>query len=163
MLRFFGKAAAFLFQMLSYPLLFANWLFGAISGENRWIREQQQRMMEGRPPLADADFAARLPIQGEQIRICLAIRDALAVDCGLPKTAIYPDDGVAVLFRLMSPWAGFLDIIFRVEHALGITVSVRDFQKRWREAELRVGEVSFEEFACIVLAAALGSTRRPIT
>jgi len=154
MLRFLGKVAEFLFRMLSYPLLFANWLFGAISGENRWIREQQQRMTEGRPPLADADFAARLPMQGEQIRICLAVRDAFALDCGLPKTAIYPDDGVAVLFRLMSPWAGFLDIIFRVEHALGITVSAREFQKRWREAELRVHDVSFEEFACIVVAAA---------
>ena len=82
MLRFLGKAAESLFRMLSYPLLFANWLFGAISGENRWIREQQQRMTEGRPPLADADFAARLPMHGEQIRICLAIRDAFAVDCG---------------------------------------------------------------------------------
>ena len=157
MLRFLGKVAEFLFRMLSYPLLFANWLFGAISGENRWIGEQQQRMTEGRAPLDDADFVSRLPMHGEQIRICLAVRDAFAFHCGLPKTAIYPDDGVAVLFRLMSPWAGFLDIIFRVEHALGITVSVRDFQKRWREAELRVGEVSFEEFASIVASASQGT------
>ena len=57
----------------------------------------------------------------------------------------------------MSPWAGLLDIIFRVEHALGITVSVREFQKRWREAELRVDKVSFEEFACIVASASQGT------
>lgn len=72
--------------MLGYPVLFANWLFGAISGENRWIREQQQRMTEGRPPLADADFAAQLPIHGEQIRICLAVRDAFAFHCGPSRT-----------------------------------------------------------------------------
>ena len=90
MLRFLGKAAEFLLRMLGYPVFFANWLFGAISGENRWIGEQQQRMTEGRPPLADADFAARLPMHGEQIRICLAVRDAFAFHCGLPNDRDLP-------------------------------------------------------------------------
>jgi hypothetical protein len=163
-LRLLGKAAEFLFCVLvAYPMIFVNWVIETVSGEGRWIREQHKRMTEGREPLSDADFVARLPMQGEESRICLAVRDAFAFHCGLPITAIYPDDSVAVLFRLMSPWAGLLEIIFRVEHGLGIKVSAREFQQRWREAELRVNEVPLHQFVSIVVAAAMGNTRAPAT
>ncbi|MHC4694412.1 MAG: hypothetical protein ACYS67_16855 [Planctomycetota bacterium] len=164
MLRLLGKTTDFLFRVLvAYPVIGVSWVFEAISGEARWIRGQQRRMTEDRKPLTDADFAARLPMQGEQIRICLAVREAFAFHCGLPRTAIYPDDSVAVLFRLMSPWAGILDIVFRVEHALGVKFSAREFQQRWREAELRVDEVPLHKFVSIVVAAAMGNTRAAAT
>jgi hypothetical protein len=122
-----------------------------VSGERRWYTQQVLRMDSERPPLADAEFLGCVRAGEDEGSLWLAVRHAFAESIGLPAEAIYPQDRLAVLWRMQWGIGGDLrDVVLRVERLLGIRIGRRSFERleHWVHHS-REGE--FREFASAVV------------
>lgn len=128
------------------PFLFFHWLCEELSGLGRWRRAQHRRMAEERPPLEDEEYLAELGVPADAAPAYLAVREAMAESCGLPATAIRPEDEVDVLGRLMWMGLDLLDITFRLERQFGVKLSCGDFRRdlceRWKGKDPRFADLA---------------------
>jgi hypothetical protein len=81
-------------------------------------QRKRQRFLADREPTADRSFLEGLESDAPA-NVCLAVRDALAGQCGLPSQMLAPGDSLNTLWEF--PFTGFdlLDFVFRLEDALG--------------------------------------------
>lgn len=83
---------------------------------------QRQRFTDGRSPLPDTEFAAKIGVRSELHRFATAAREALARVCHVPATMIYPEDSPESLQRLIFDGWDDLAVILELESILGIAV-----------------------------------------
>jgi hypothetical protein len=171
MLAMLGKLLVLVFRVLLLPLRMVMWLEEVITGERRRLREERNKM-EQRIPRADEEFVAQAGIPPQDVPVALATRKALARACCLPETVFYPDDGTALLRRLMTrgPDAHWLDLgpdWFEVLVDIGESLGLRSiwseldvFLERWREAE-RSQDLSLRELV-LLLAEFVHECRVPV-
>lgn len=156
MFRVIGMVLAFLFRWLvAFPIVALNTGMEVISGEGRWIRCQQRRMSYERLPLTDIAFVEQLQLPEDKTAIAMAVRQSFAQHCGLPNTAIYPDDEIDILLRLMSPWAGELEIMFDVERALNLKIPCGKFDDFRRVLRAEQQKEQLGQFVSAVIATAV--------
>jgi hypothetical protein len=128
MFHLLGKILLFTVKWLvTFPMVTFIGLTDTISGERRWRTAEIRRMSDERPPMTDQIFTVQLQLPEDKTAVALAIRQAFATHAGVPSTAIHPNDQVAILLRMMSPWAGEIDIIFDVEYHLKVKIPIDRF------------------------------------
>jgi hypothetical protein len=138
--RFFGRLLLLPLRMVwGLFYVFAHLtdvLHEALTSAKRQLREQR-RKMEERPALFDQAFVEQAGIQPADVRVALATRQALARACGLPATALYPDDALSTLECLWHmradcpwPWNGWWP-----DTVLGNLMQILDVDISWDEME----------------------------
>lgn len=131
--------------VLLSPLIAVAWCFNELmawlTGHTQWVREQQRKMTEERPPLAEADFLAVFGMAESSGSACLALRESLAWHCGVPATAIYPDDDYKNIVTIMGPGPGMGGILIRVERTLAVEIPVSVVYDRLREHNQHGGAI----------------------
>lgn len=80
-------------------------------------------MVEGRPPLADDGFLRLMSASAAHAPAWIAVRRVMGESCGLPSEAIHPHDPLADFWRMQWVGPDMLDIIFRMELALGAKIA----------------------------------------
>jgi hypothetical protein len=146
------------FQVATYPLRPLIWLIDKAEGWPR-VREQGKEMQQ-RPPLTDEALAEQLGLSAREAAVWSVIRKSTAHHCVLPDTAVYPDDSLDTLFRLMrvDTWLvlDWSDVVFHVERELGVSLDELAWVRL--EAAWEKPRQQFRHFAA-VLAAELTAAR----
>ncbi|QEH35277.1 hypothetical protein OJF2_38250 [Aquisphaera giovannonii] len=124
-------------KAIGFMLYSPIWLIKEPSGRGRWCRRQSRRMVEERPPLADADFLRVQQASAADAPVWLAARRCLAGGIGVPREAIRPEDRMADLWRMQRPGPDLLDLILRLEILLGRKIPrgtiTEEFRGSWPE------------------------------
>jgi hypothetical protein len=84
----------------------------------RRTRQERERFLAGRAPLADSDFLREMGAAGDYARFCRIVRAGLAIDCGAPPEALVPTDRVRDLERLCFDGFYLHEILFALEEEL---------------------------------------------
>ena len=82
---------------------------------------QRKRFCDGRAPLSDVEFAARLGVPEASCRLVAAARDALAKVCHISASLIYPEDEPASVAQMVGDWDD-LTVALELESALGVSI-----------------------------------------
>ncbi|HEY2159110.1 MAG TPA: acyl carrier protein [Isosphaeraceae bacterium] len=144
-----------LLRVLFFPLYLLMRFIEEVSGEGRWCGRQRRRMASERPPLADREFLRSMRATEDDAPLWLAVRRSMAESCGVPGEAIRPEDRLADLWRLNWMGADLLDLVFRLERALGMKIPRSVVDKGLRDSWL--GE--FGQFAAQLVAVLRGLRR----
>ncbi len=147
----FGRVFTAAVRILLFPLYLLMRGIEEVSGEGRWYIHQSLRIEAERPPLVDAEFLHCVRAGVAEGPLWLAVRRAFAESVGVPAEAIYPQDRLAVLWRMQWGVGGDLrDVVLRVERLLAIRIGRPSFERL--EHWVRHGqEGEFRELASAVV------------
>jgi hypothetical protein len=141
--------------IIMLPLM---WLADILSGERTWCLEQSARMQTDRPALSDTEFLRSEIVEERDPGICLAVRRVMADSVGLPRDAIYPQDRMADLWRMQWFMPDLLDVVFRLERALGVKISRQTVDRHC--SGVYGPELLFCDFVAIMVTAIAESQQR---
>ncbi len=106
----------------------------------RRTRQERERFLAGRAPLADGDFLRELGAAGDYARFCRIVRAGLATDCGVPPEALAPPDRVRDLERLCFDGFYLHEALFALEEEFpGHAADLRGLKcfRDWKTMTLR--------------------------
>lgn len=146
---------AALVLLLMSPILIGFYLLmrllEEVSGEGTWYRRMKQAMQVERPPLDDAEFVRSVSAEPDDEPLWLAVRKAVSDSIGLPPEAVRPEDRLADLWRMQWMGPDVMDLVFRMEISLEISIARSALE---RFPDVRYGQDGeFREFAEAVVRA----------
>ena len=81
-------------------------------------------------PLTDEEFLRRVGAPQRHREVCLWVRRTLAAGAGVPADLVGPDDSLVTLMEHTGfDGADYLDVVFRLEKALGVRIRRPVFEK----------------------------------
>jgi len=92
---------------------------GWIIIQRRAERHRHQAAFSARPPVPDDEYLRVVGADEADAPLWLAVRGIIAKVCGLPPSAIQPGDRLDDIWKCLPDGPDFLDLIFRLERALG--------------------------------------------
>jgi hypothetical protein len=139
--------------VLLAPIYFLVRLLEIISGHDRWCRRHIQAMTQDRPALADETLVRDLELSPEDACVWLTLRQQVAAQCGLPATAIYPEDSLAILNNLTLCGLDEAALFWCIEKQRGTPLTPSEtaaIDQRYREAGWRKELDQFGHLAAVI-------------
>lgn len=104
-----------------------------ISGDGRRWRRLRSRLVDERPPLLDSEYLQTVGADGADAPLWVGVRSCLAEYWSVPPEAIHPGDSMLELWWMERSDPDYLDMVYRLEWALGVKIRRGDLDPIWWE------------------------------
>jgi hypothetical protein len=122
-----GQAMVWIIGFLALAIMFTGHAF--------FIRRLRSRFVAEHPPLPDDAFCeAVFALDPTERLLWVAVRRAVAGQCGVSPESICPEESLEKLWRMTFDGLDELDIMFRLEDELKMRIDLNPFEPTEKQA-----------------------------